>query len=154
MERRIESAVFEVELSSDDLFTLSQSRAARKHTTLGRRSLTYIGVAASIGVVAVVATLIAYRGAETAPIHEAVSAPVLQAEAPLPQPSIPEAVQPPVRFANPFDRHEIFEFPAGTSSVEARDKVAELLMERARGRRSHEPHRRVAVAHQTSTARR
>ncbi len=154
MERRIESAVFEVELSSDDLFALSQSRGARKHTTLGRRPLTWIGVTASIGFVAVVAALIALRGAETAPMHEAVGEPVLQAEVPLPQPSIPEVVQPPVLFANPFDRREIFEFPAGTSPTEARDKVAELLLERARGRRTHEPHRRVALAHQTGTARR
>lgn len=37
----------------------------------------------------------------------------------------------PVRFANPFDANEVFEFPAGTSEAEARDAVAEILMERA-----------------------
>jgi hypothetical protein len=37
----------------------------------------------------------------------------------------------PVRFANPFDAKEVFEFPAGTSEAEARDQVAEILMERA-----------------------
>jgi hypothetical protein len=37
----------------------------------------------------------------------------------------------PVLFANPFDANEVFEFPAGTSEAEARDAVAEILMERA-----------------------
>jgi hypothetical protein len=37
----------------------------------------------------------------------------------------------PVLFANPFDANEVFEFPAGTSKAEARDAVAEILMERA-----------------------
>jgi hypothetical protein len=37
----------------------------------------------------------------------------------------------PVRFANPFDDKEVFEFPAGTSDVKARDAVAEILMARA-----------------------
>lgn len=42
---------------------------------------------------------------------------------------------PPVRFANPFDATEVFEFPAGTSKSAAREAVAKLLTERARGRR-------------------
>lgn len=37
----------------------------------------------------------------------------------------------PVLFANPFDAKEVFEFPAGTTEAEARDQVAEILMERA-----------------------
>jgi hypothetical protein len=41
----------------------------------------------------------------------------------------------PVRFANPFDRKEVFEFPAGTSKADARNAVAELLYERAQERR-------------------
>ena len=36
-----------------------------------------------------------------------------------------------VLFKNPFDANEVFEFPAGTSEAEARDAVAEILMERA-----------------------
>ncbi|MET0533154.1 MAG: hypothetical protein ABW171_02930 [Steroidobacter sp.] len=40
----------------------------------------------------------------------------------------------PVRFANPFDKAEVFEFPAGTSENEAREAVAALLMERANSR--------------------
>jgi hypothetical protein len=40
-----------------------------------------------------------------------------------------------IRFVNPFDRREVFEFPAGTSQADARDAVADLLAERARDRR-------------------
>jgi hypothetical protein len=43
----------------------------------------------------------------------------------------PEPKGEPVRFANPFDSQEVFEFPAGTSESEARDAVAQLLIERA-----------------------
>lgn len=40
-----------------------------------------------------------------------------------------------VRFANPFDGTEVFEFPPGTSEAEAQRRVAALLLERARARR-------------------
>jgi hypothetical protein len=46
----------------------------------------------------------------------------------------PEEIQPqgpPVKFANPFDRSEVFEFPPGTSRSAARDAVAEILLQRA-----------------------
>jgi hypothetical protein len=36
-----------------------------------------------------------------------------------------------VRFANPFDANEVFEFPAGTSQSQARDAVADVLLKRA-----------------------
>jgi len=40
----------------------------------------------------------------------------------------------PVRYANPFDSTEVFEFPPGTSESEARDAVADRLLQRARER--------------------
>jgi len=40
----------------------------------------------------------------------------------------------PVRFTNPFDATEVFEFPSGTSETEARQAVADLLLQRARER--------------------
>lgn len=51
----------------------------------------------------------------------------------------PEAVAPPpeiVTYRNPFDRSEVFEFPPGTSTDDARDAVAQILMERALERRT------------------
>lgn len=44
------------------------------------------------------------------------------------------AKEQPVRFANPFDAEEVFEFPPGTTETEARDAVAAVLMERAASR--------------------
>jgi hypothetical protein len=41
---------------------------------------------------------------------------------------------PVVQVANPFDSAEVFEFPAATTEHEARDAIAELLLQRARER--------------------
>jgi len=49
----------------------------------------------------------------------------------------PEPAPPPqteVRFVNPFDETETFQFPPGTSEISARDAVAELLLKRAQER--------------------
>jgi hypothetical protein len=56
--------------------------------------------------------------------------PAPQPESPLPEPE-PNVAAEPVRFANPFDVHEVFAFPAGTSEAEAREAVAQVLLERA-----------------------
>lgn len=96
------------------------------------------GIAAIIGVTVVLGTLvalgaIAQRGSERKHLAAAVppAAPVVAAhtEAPLAPPA-----GEPVQFKNPFDRSEVFEFPPGTSPAQARQAVAELLMERARDR--------------------
>jgi hypothetical protein len=39
-----------------------------------------------------------------------------------------------MKFANPFDPTEIFEFPAGTSAEDAQARVAEILLQRAQER--------------------
>ena len=50
-----------------------------------------------------------------------------------------ESPESPVRFNNPFDASEVFEFPPGTSGDKARESVAALLLERARDRQRTEP---------------
>lgn len=45
--------------------------------------------------------------------------------------SAPANAGKPVRYANPFDPKEVFEFPAGTSEAQARDAVAQVLLDRA-----------------------
>jgi hypothetical protein len=52
---------------------------------------------------------------------------------PEPSPAVIAAAQP-LRFTNPFDKSEVFEFPAGTTLEEARASVADLLRQRAHGR--------------------
>jgi hypothetical protein len=66
-------------------------------------------------------------------------APVITRPAPVaavtpPQPAEPQGE--PVRITNSFDPTEVFEFPHGTDGLEAREAVAELLLSRARERRS------------------
>jgi hypothetical protein len=60
----------------------------------------------------------------------AATAAAVVAAAPAPSTDQPATV----RFVNPFDKKEVFEFPPGTSQADARDAVAELLAERARDR--------------------
>jgi len=50
------------------------------------------------------------------------------------EPQLLPAAKPSTFFKNPFDETEVFEFPPGTSYEEARAKVADLLMKRARER--------------------
>ena len=55
----------------------------------------------------------------------------------LPPPAAPAKPQgPPVEVRNPFDATEVFVFPTGTSDTDARGAMAELLLQRARDRRS------------------
>lgn len=66
--------------------------------------------------------------APTSPLAQAVTAstPSHTAE---PPPASPQGRT--VRIRNPFDRAEIFQFPAGTSKAEAREQMEELLLQRA-----------------------
>lgn len=59
----------------------------------------------------------------------------------IPRPAlIASSVIPTVRVRNPFDASEVFEFPAGTSHAESHEKVAQILLQRARERQSHWEH--------------
>ena len=63
------------------------------------------------------------------------AAPVAQTLTPTTAVAEPAIAKPPVKFANPFDRSEIFQFPPGTTRQEARDAVAQILIDRASERR-------------------
>jgi hypothetical protein len=168
-----DEGVLEVELSPQELLALSQPRspgkrraipeigsdvqlrvAAERSTvpdkvpSIARRSPVFASsaIGASIIVAAVIAAFIADQGPRTEPMNtaaKAVAPPVTALATPA---AISEPVPSPVRFRNPFDRTEIFEFPAGTSPAEARDKVADLLMKRAQERQGQK-YRRVAMTH-------
>jgi hypothetical protein len=95
-------------------------------------------VASALGIAAAVVALAsaAYRAAEQSSSLPAVTIKAPTAAAPAaPEPA--DSQSSPVQFRNPFDAAEIFEFPPGTSEVEARQSVAELLLQRARDRQSH-----------------
>lgn len=92
--------------------------------------------AAVVGVSAMIAWWSATpRPVEPDPPVVVAATPDPPAAAPAPPPPVPEQ-GPPVRVKNPFDSSEVFEFPAGTTKAEARDAVAELLMQRALERRT------------------
>jgi hypothetical protein len=56
-----------------------------------------------------------------------------------PEPTrLSESQEPPVRFGNPFDTSEVFEFPPGTTIEEARQAVAAILLRRATERQGTE----------------
>jgi hypothetical protein len=59
-----------------------------------------------------------------------------QSLTPSPVPQYAPVREVPVKFANPFDATEVFEFPQETSQAEAREAVAELLLNRARERQA------------------
>jgi hypothetical protein len=112
------------------------------------RAILLLGIAVASGLLSGYAYLAITR--ET-PVQVA-QAPAQVAEqmtpdSPAPEaPGLPRPVErKPVRFANPFDAKEVFEFPPGTSKAQARDAVAELLLQRALARQqpSAEKPRRV-----------
>jgi len=113
------------------------------------------GIAAIVGVTVVLSTLvalhaIAQRTSERKLLAAAAPAPTTVVTAPPISSPSPPATEP-MRFKNPFDRSEVFEFPPGTTPAAARQAVAELLMERARDRhvkfveRKHGALRKAAV---------
>ena len=110
----------------------STSAVDEPQTRLPRRNLQLMSISA-----AAVALLggVAYLTAQ--PISSsALGTHTRSGTAPDAQVSELAAEVPPLRFANPFDAEEVFEFPAGTSEDAARDAVAEILMQRARERQT------------------
>jgi hypothetical protein len=151
----------EVELSATDLLQLSSSpridqsahshepRVLQQHDNVVteitrsalpldappmKRRVSARKIALPLGLAAVVVAAIGVQNNYSTPEDSSRSAlvPAPSQAAPVVDPeSTTESEQPPIRFKNPFDSSEVFEFPAGTSDAEARDAVAELLLKRA-----------------------
>jgi hypothetical protein len=149
-------AELEMELGAEELLELSR-RPAPRHTAAApalaaqlpppnRRRLSRIQIGAGAATLLAVLVGIALDRSPGAgqPARAAPIAPPPVA-ALVPAPAAPVAAPLPVKFANPFDRSEVFEFPAGTSKTEARARVADLLMKRAQERRAQ--YKRVAPRH-------
>jgi hypothetical protein len=96
------------------------------------------GATAAMGWHALLREPVAREAAATAFVTR--PAPIVRAQ---PRPAV-------VQVVNPFDATEVFELPAQTSEAEAREAIADLLLQRARERRqqgfelhrasSHQPH--------------
>jgi hypothetical protein len=144
----------EVELTAVDLVKLSVTPAddvqpAEAGTPCsGRRTLSKIALPSGLLLAAVAAGGALYtRDAANSPRQAAVeTAPVVMPDwvSESAAPTVPEPAPAPVRFTNPFDNTEVFEFPPGTTREEARDAVAQILRERAAERLATDPKLRSA----------
>ena len=65
--------------------------------------------------------------------------------------SMTSSAKPAIRVINPFDATEVFEFPAGTSNDEGREKVAQILLQRAHERQSQWEHIRPVATLRTAS---
>jgi hypothetical protein len=128
------SEAFEREAPTGRQGTVSFVRPPRK----SRRFALGLGTAAAVaGLLGGLAYLATARARHPIPIvADSGSRPTTAPEAPTSAPAPSAAPDVPVRFKNPFDASEVFEFPAGTSQIEVRDAVAEVLSQRARERQN------------------
>lgn len=136
---QIETADTEIELSNQELLALSQAPAIEPASAMSgsppdkapktsterpfRLSLSLVVAIGIVGVMYLFTTpertnpSAANTSQRTAHVEQPVQAQLAKSE--------------PVRFTNPFDTQEVFEFPPGTTETEAREAVAAVLMERA-----------------------
>lgn len=130
----------ELEPTAEEMGRLSRT-VRQAHTSQGRYRLWSVPLAAAlVGVAVSIAWrpspphYVAQRIAPSAAIASA--PPAASQPAVIAPPQVSHVSQgPPVRVKNPFDPQEVFEFPAGTTRIEARQKVSELLLQRAVDRR-------------------
>jgi hypothetical protein len=117
----------------------SQTTSTHNSASLARGALA--GVAGALVIVVAIASVSTARlttAAKPSPPPE--TRKVVAAAVATPPPATPEPSQPavaqaqPLRYKNPFDKSEVFEFPAGTTLEEARASVADLLRQRAQDR--------------------
>lgn len=132
-------AVLEVELNARELLALRGLRGSGR-MRLFPRIVAGVGAAACFAML--VAMLVSHRtGEQSTPAWITKMGATLPAiaDAVLPSsvsaPAAAAVATATVKFANPFDRTEMFEFPAGTSADEAQARVAEILLQRAQDRR-------------------
>jgi hypothetical protein len=161
-----ESSDTELELTADDLVSLSasrqlnaadlqalqaasntvpqQSKASKladtsKHARAISRGAMFIGLMFAAGAAAIAMYTHAYTASGSGKRIQHLWKPAFPQPTHDTQVREPEPVEPrgpPVRYANPFDSTEVFEFPPGTSRAAARDAVAQILLERAAERAS------------------
>jgi hypothetical protein len=150
-----EEEIAEIELSAEQLRGLTQTR--RSAAPAANATLTAPSQAAAaeiaappgvgrwkaaaaftgMGSVLALAATIGYQGMRSAPAVPPPAPAVEQIEEPQPPQVIAQvSEEPPVLVPNPFDKSEVFEFPAGTTPDAARAAIADTLLERARERQA------------------
>jgi hypothetical protein len=136
-------SAIEFELSAEELLVLSRCRVPNREEPAVARARTApmrtwrraaIAIALSVVVAALICGIAKRQPSTSA--RRTVMAMSAQADKPALESAFSaSASRPmPVRFANPFDATEVFEFPPGTTPQYAREAVAEFLIDRARNR--------------------
>lgn len=124
-----------------------QAKQSRYDAGDARVSNDWPAIAIQIAVATIFSGVIAYVATNPEQLVQARPAVGKVVDAPTPArpapPAVPdEPVQ--VQVTNPFDKTEVFDFPAGTSETEAQLAVARILMQRAQDRQAlwaHSDHR-------------
>jgi hypothetical protein len=135
-----------VELSAEEMRALSLAPpAACRHASLergpdvgsSRRSGVTRRTTLVLGIALVIASVgtLGYLARASVPAPVTITRTSFNIPTPPAAPEPAPSASPSVRFANPFDRTEFFEFPAGTSKEAAQAAVAEILLNRAKERR-------------------
>jgi hypothetical protein len=147
--RRESDDTIELELTPTELQTITSTavvestpigrnrRVSRKRRLVRVSRWAAIAAAASVAGVSSGITYLATAQRGAAPVAEPVVMPAVLTES---EPG--ETIDPAdttVKIANPFDASEVFEFPASMSESDARDAVAEFLLQRARERLGRPP---------------
>lgn len=127
--------------TTDSTLPSMPSQTTRTHNSASLARGALAGVAAGLVIVVAIASLSTARLTTAPKSSPPPQTPKLvAAAAPAAAPATPEPSQPavaaaqPLRFKNPFDKSEVFEFPAGTTLEEARASVADVLRQRAQDR--------------------
>jgi hypothetical protein len=140
----VQEETSEIELSGEELKVLSRvnpstaaaAEAKGKSSRAIHRVMWRWPVAlACAGAVSLAAIGAGYR-VNTSNDETARAAVIAQLQAVTPSVEAQPVYAEPVRVQNPFDKHEVFEFPAGTSEHEARDAMADMLLQRAAERQA------------------
>ncbi len=138
---RMDETDAEIELSAQELLALANARQVEpepttvpqpprpaKDTSL-RKLSSPLAMIVALGLIGATYALTRPEGAKQSTADT--SSQITQSQTPAPQQF---AQGEPVRFANPFDTDEVFEFPPGTTEAQARDAVADVLLKRAMSR--------------------
>jgi hypothetical protein len=117
-----------------------QNRSLPHEEELAARKSPSPAAIAGFGALLSVAAIICYEVLQPVPDIPALPPPPPLAQAAPPPPVTAPVVEqpPPVQVRNPFDKKEVFEFPAGTTLEAAHAAVADTLLARARERQAEE----------------
>jgi hypothetical protein len=151
-----DEALTEIEFNAEQLASLTKARVSAAPTATGTIPVAparaesaasavphgpdrwkFAAAIAGVGAVMVLSAIIGYEGLRPTPEPPPLPAPVAQIDAPSSPPVVaPVSNQEPLRVRNPFDRSEVFEFPAGTTPEAAKAAIADTLLDRARERQA------------------